>query len=436
MSELSSILIDLFVIFLAAKVAGEVFERIGQPPVIGELLVGVLIGPYALGLIGNPGAGLVEAFHGDAAAADEALNLVYHVIAELGVIILLFSVGLETRVSDILRVGPRALLVGVLGIALPFALGLWYMSLQPTQQVTDAFTATCLVATSVGITARVMRDLGVLSTTEARIILGAAVIDDILAMLLLAVVVAFAGGGGASPGALLLLLFQAVGFVVFVVLVGTRAVGRYSVHFERLRIENAPFALALLLTLGLAALSGVLGLAAIIGAFLAGMVLAEAREQYQLEHQVQPLYQFLVPFFFVITGAQVNLAVFGDPAVLALAAVLTVLAIIGKLVGGGIGAWGLVPAEPVTEKLRRAAVVGVGMVPRGEVGLIIASIGQSQGVLPDEVFSAVVIMSIVTTLFAPPLLKLLYRGWSPGDAVSEPSVDGPAEVAPVEPAQV
>jgi Kef-type K+ transport system membrane component KefB len=401
-------------------VAGEVFERIGQPPVIGELLAGVLIGPHALGLIGDPGAGLVDVFHGDAGAAREGLDLVYHVIAELGVIILLFSVGLETRVSDILRVGPRALLVGVLGIVAPFALGLWYMSLQPTQLLTDAFTATCLVATSVGITARVLRDLGVLGTAEARIILGAAVIDDILAMLLLAVVVALAGEGTPSPLGLVLLLAQAVGFVLFVVLVGTRVVGRYSVHLERLRIENAPFALALALTLGLAALSGTIGLAAIIGAFLAGMVLAEAREQYQLEHQVQPLYQFLVPFFFVITGSQVNPAIFADPATVGLAAVLTVLAIVGKLVGGTLGAWGTVRTDTFAQKLRRAGVVGVGMVPRGEVGLIIASIGATRGVLPDAVFSAVVIMSIVTTLFAPPLLKLLYRHRPPDEAEAAP----------------
>jgi Kef-type K+ transport system membrane component KefB len=433
MAELSVILLHLFVIYLAAKVAGEVFERLGQPQVIGELLAGVVIGPYALGLIGTPGPGMLAAFHGDPAAAQEGLSLVYRVIAELGVIVLLFSVGLETRVSDLLRVGPRALLVGALGIAVPFGLGLWYMSLQPTQQLTDAFTATSLVATSIGITARVMRDLGVLATTEARIILGAAVIDDILAMLLLAVVVALAGGGTASPVGLGLLLAQAVGFVLFVVLVGTHAVGRYSVHLERLRIEDAPFALAIALTLGLAALSGTIGLAAIIGAFLAGMVLAEAQEQYQLEDQVRPLYQFLVPFFFVLTGAQVNLAVFADRAVLGLASVLTALAIVGKLVGGGIGAWGIVPGEPLAGKLRRAAVVGVGMVPRGEVGLIVASIGLSRGAIPEAVFSAVVIMSIVTTVLAPPLLKLLYLRWPAGeDAEAEPASESP----PAAPAEV
>jgi Kef-type K+ transport system membrane component KefB len=224
-SEVASVLIDLFLIFLVAKVGGEIFERVKQPPVIGELLAGVLIGPHALGWLGVPREGLVAAFHGDPAAAQEALRLVYHVVAEMGVIILLFYVGLETRVSDLVRVGPRAFLVGVLGIVLPFGLGLGFMTLQPTQQLTDAFTATALVATSVGITARVMRDLGVLDTAEARIILGAAVIDDILAMLLLAIVIAFSSGAGVSPWSLGVLLGQAVAFVVFVILVGRRLVG-------------------------------------------------------------------------------------------------------------------------------------------------------------------------------------------------------------------
>src|ERR671933_380118 len=194
MPEISSILIDLFLIFLAAKLAGELFERLGQPPVVGELLAGVLIGPHALGLIGTPAAELVTAFHGDAAAAAEGL---------------------------------------------PFVFGLVFMVLQPTERLTDAFTATTLVATSVGITARVMRDLGVLGTREAQIILGAAVIDDVLAMLLLAAVAALSAsetGGAGGPWSLLILLGQAVGFVLFVVLVGSRVFRRYSVQLERLRV--------------------------------------------------------------------------------------------------------------------------------------------------------------------------------------------------------
>jgi Kef-type K+ transport system membrane component KefB len=284
------------------------------------------------------------------------------------------------------------------------------MVLQPTQRLTDAFTATTLVATSVGITARVMRDLGVLDTREAQIILGAAVIDDVLAMLLLATVTALssADAGGTESWRLPVLLGQAVGFVLFIALIGSRVVRRYSLHVERLRIENAPFAAAMLLMLGMAALSSMIGLAAIIGAFLTGMVLAEAREQYEFERQAQPLYQFLVSFFFVVTGAEVNLAVFGDPGVLQLAVVLTVLAIVGKLLGGGIGAWGASSGYPA---LRSAAFVGVGMVPRGEVGLIIAGIGRSQGVIPEPVFSALIIMSIATTLLAPPVLNWLHHTW-------------------------
>lgn len=236
-----------------------------------------------------------------------------------------------------------------------------------------------------------------------------------------------------SPLGMALLLTQAIGFVVFVVLVGAHVVGRYSIHLERLRIENAPFALAIMITLGLAALSGMIGLAAIIGAFLAGMVLAEAKERYQLERQVLPLYQFLVPFFFVITGTEMNLAVFGDPAIVALAAAITLLAIAGKIIGGALGAWGLGGGRGI----RSMAIVGTGMIPRGEVGLIIAGIGRAQGVIPDYVFSAVVIMCIATTLVAPPVLKLLYgkqrAAAAPGaeHAKQEEQEEQEAELSPV-----
>ncbi|MER3484981.1 MAG: cation:proton antiporter, partial [Chloroflexota bacterium] len=181
MTALTAILIHLFIMFAAAKLGGELFSRLRQPAVIGEVLAGMLIGPYALGLVGTPPAPLIEALHGEEPAR-EGLYLVYHIIAELGVIVLLFYVGLETRLSDLKHVGWRAVLVGVLGILLPFGLGLGFMATQPTPQITDTFVATALVATSVGITARVLRDLGVLHSVEARIILGAAVIDDILGM--------------------------------------------------------------------------------------------------------------------------------------------------------------------------------------------------------------------------------------------------------------
>ena len=403
MAEVTGLLVDLFVIFLAAKIAAELFERIHQPPVIGELLAGIVIGPFALGLIGTPDAGLIAAFHGDVQAAQEAVTIVYQFIAELGVIVLLFFVGLETRVGEIFRVGGRATAVAVCGVALPFMLGFGLMGpLLGHPQIEAIFVGAAMVATSVGITARVLRDLGVLSTMESRIILGAAVIDDILAMIILAVVAGLATTGPVSIPHVGVIAAQAIFFTVFVTLVGTGAVRRFGLGLQHLKMDNAPFAVSLIAMLGLAALSAQIGLAAIIGAFLAGMVFAEAREHFELEQQALPIYQFLTPFFFVLIGSRVDWRLFTDGGIMGIALAVTGLALMGKIVGCGAAATGLGP--------RGMGIVGVGMAPRGEVGLIVAGLGLGLGAVPLDIFSVVVVMSILTTLVAPPILRVLYAG--------------------------
>ncbi|HEU4759031.1 MAG TPA: cation:proton antiporter, partial [Dehalococcoidia bacterium] len=297
--------------------------------------------------------------------------------------------------------GP-AVVVAVLGVALPFALGFALIWATGRSNVESAFVATAMVATSVGITARVLSDIGALRTREARIILGAAVVDDILALVLLSIVSGF-GEEHFDALEVSLTALAAVGFVVFAALVGTRVIQQYSIHLERLQVRNAPFLVAIVLMLGLSALAGIIGLAAIIGAFLAGLMLAEARERYKLEQQALPVYEFLVPFFFVVIGTKVDLSAFKDADILAIAVGVTALAAAGKLLGGGLAAAGL----PV----RSAAIVGTGMIPRGEVGLVAASIGAGIGAISSDMFSVVVFMSIATTLFAPPALAWLYRGY-------------------------
>lgn len=399
MSALTTVLLNLFIIYAAAKLAGALVRRFNQPAVIGEILAGVLIGPHALGLIGEPTAGVIELFQGDREAAGHALDLVLESIAELGVIVLLFTVGLETRATDLLRVGPRAATVGVLGIVAPFGLGFAFMEATDHPRLESAFVATALVATSVGITARVLQELGVLRTREARIILGAAVIDDILGLLLLAVVSA-AGEGETDATQIALIAAQAVAFVGFVAWAGTHATRRFSVRLDELE-DVVPLNLSILLMLGLATAASVIGLAGIIGAFLAGMVLAESRERFNLEEQARPIYEFLVPVFFVYTGTKVDPAVFGDGAIVALAMAITLIALVSKLIGAGTGMLGA--------GRRSMLIVGVGMAPRGEVGLIVAGIGLNQGIIPVDVFSVVVIMSLATTLVVPPALTAIYR---------------------------
>jgi Kef-type K+ transport system membrane component KefB len=412
---IAGVLRDIMVIFVAAKLASEALTRLKQPAVIGELLVGVLIGPYALGWVGRPDAALVDLFHGDEAVAAEALQLTLHTLSELGVIVLLFFVGLETRLADVLRVGRRAGSVAVAGVVVPFGLGYGLLTLLGNPSLEAIFVGTALVATSVGITARVLSDLGRLDSLEARIILGAAVIDDILGMLLLGVVAGLGVSGQVSYLSIAAIALEAVGFVALVALVGSRVVRRYSVHLDTLRLEDAPFAVAIAVCLGLAIVAATIGLAGIIGAFLAGMAFAEARERYALEIQALPLYRFLVPFFFVVTGAQVDWRLFLDPGVVGLALGVTVLAIVGKLVGCGGAAWGL--------GRTRTAIIAVGMAPRGEVGLIVASLGRSLSAIDDRMYSVVVIMSVLTTLVVPPVLAALYRGAAPAPPEAEEEPD-------------
>jgi Kef-type K+ transport system membrane component KefB len=381
------ILQDLFVIFLLAKLAGELMTRLGQPPVIGELLVGVAIGPHAFHLV------------------DE--GEVLRAIAELGVVFLLFEVGLENRFSDLRKVGGTAAGVAVSGVVVPFVAGFLLLSSLGRSGGESAFLGAAMVATSVGVTARVLADLGLLRERESRVILGAAVIDDVLGLLVLAVV-AGAARGTLSPGHMAILVVEALFFLVFAATVGTRLMRRHGSMFGRIQVSEGPFVAGVVICLGFSALAGTIGLAAIVGAFLAGMVLAETREQFALEKRIEPITNFLTPFFFVLTGMAVDFRTFVEPSTALLGLVVFVLAAVTKFI----------PCALASARMgrRSATIVGAGMIPRGEVGIIVASIGLASGVFSPDVYSVVVAMSILTTLVVPPLLRPLF-----GDRVRPPT---------------
>jgi Kef-type K+ transport system membrane component KefB len=393
------VVLALAVILTAAKVAGHIAVRIGQPAVLGELIGGVVLGSFDL-----VGIGWFHAIETDA---------IVEVLARLGVIILLFEVGLESTVRDMLKVGWPSLLVAVLGIAAPFALG-WAVGalLLPDRSIfVHAFLGAMLTATSVGITARVLQDLRRSQSAEARVILGAAVIDDVLGLVILAVVggvIASADRGASLSGAEVALILAKAGLFLF----GALAVGVYVSPriFElssRLHGKGVLLATALVFCFTLAYLAGLIGLAPIVGAYAAGLILEDVhfrdfvnRGEQQLEQLVHPISTFLVPIFFVIMGMRVDLAAFARVEVLGLAAMLTLAAILGKQ-ACALGALG---------RRLDALSIGIGMIPRGEVGLIFANIGlgltiAGQPIVDQDIFSAVVIMVIVTTMVTPPALK-------------------------------
>jgi Kef-type K+ transport system membrane component KefB len=379
-SDGAGFLLALFVMLVSAKLMAELVERLRQPAVAGEILAGVLIGPSLLNW----------------AAPTELTGA----LAELGVIFMLFTVGLETRPAAIFKVGRSAAIVAVLGIIAPFVGGWLIMRAWGATNVESLFVGTAMVATSVGITARVLSAMGLLDAPTARIILGAAVIDDILGLLVLAVVSSAAAGAVdyVEIGTTALL---AVGFTALIALVGAPVVTRAAPRVTGLRIGHALFVFGLALCLGLAVAAAYIGVAAIIGAFLAGMALAEAAEgDHAMHRQTAGVTEFLVPFFLVNIGMQLRLDVFRDPSVVALSLLVTLVAVATKLLACGAGAWNL--------GARRAAQVGMGMVPRGEVGIVVAQIGLGLAVIGAELYGVVLFMAVATTLVAPPFLKWLY----------------------------
>jgi Kef-type K+ transport system membrane component KefB len=396
------VVLALAIILAAAKLGGDVAQRIGQPSVLGELVFGVLVGN--LSLLGIGWFQFISA------------NATIGVLAQLGAVILLFEVGLESTVRDMMQVGMRSLVVAVLGVVTPWALGWWVGALMlPEQGVyVHAFLGAALTATSIGITARVLKDLGYAQSPEARIILGAAVIDDVLGLVVLAAVAAViaAADSGAvlSYGAIAFVLGKALVFLFGALWLGVLFSPKLFSLASKLRGSGVLLATALVFCFTLAWLASVIGLAPIVGAYAAGLILEDlhyrdfAKEERNLEDLVRPISSFLVPVFFVLMGMRVDLSTFIRPEILGLAAVLTVAAVIGKQ-ACALGVLG--------SKLDWLSI-GIGMIPRGEVGLIFASIGltlvvHGEHIIDAATYSAVVMMVMLTTLVTPPLLK-----WSLG----------------------
>jgi Kef-type K+ transport system membrane component KefB len=381
--DLALILGNLLIIILVARLAAELAERIKIPAVLGEIVAGIIIGPSVLGLI-DP------IKHLD--VADMVLLL-----GEIGVILLLFQVGLEMDLGEMAKVGKPALLVAIIGVVVPFAAGFGVAASFGEEGKVALFIGAALTATSVGITARVLGDLRALALRESRIVLGAAVADDVFGLVILTVVVKVVTEGSISAGVVLETIGLAAGFLLLTGLLAIYVIPRVFTRIDRIAKSSTTIvSIAFALTLAFSLLANQAKLAFIIGAFMAGLAVGRSPQHERIAEGLNPLGHIFIPVFFASIGINADLEAMFQPSVLALASVLTVVAIIGKLVAGlGIGRSG-------GDKL----LIGIGMMPRGEVGLIFASIGLSKGVLDNELYGALLLMVLVTTLITPPLLRL------------------------------
>jgi len=386
------VLFQLFAVLAAAKIGDEFFKRLGQPALAGEIVGGMVVGPAVLGWY--------------------EVRVETELFAQIGAVLLLFEVGVHTRVGDIVRVGATALSAAALGVVIPFGAGFLVGGIFGLDLPGRLYLAASLTATSVAVSSGVLASLGALRTIAGRTILAAAVTDDVLGLLVVGVVAGLASGEVDLPHIGLVLLL-AVAFIVIVVVAGTGILRRQRSLLTVPRFAETPFLPGMIIMLGLAALAAQIGLAAIIGAFLAGSVVGESAERHALETETAPVAAFFTPFFFGFIGAQIDPSAFASVAALGMVALLLAVAVITKFAGVFLGALG--------GGWRRAVVVGWGMVPRGEVEIVIAGLALASGAFSHEIYAVVVAMVVLTMLLAPPVFKPLVRWLERSEAAPEPT---------------
>ncbi len=432
---LAGVLLSLITVFVAAKVGGELCARLNLPSVLGELIGGVVVGISALHLIvfpegtSLPHSALMDLVQMSAHLEPESLLSVFSgesealsVLAELGVIILLFEIGLESDLKELIRVGPQAAVVAVVGVLVPFIAGtaglIFFFNISTIPAV---FAGAALTATSIGITAKVLAEMQQLSSREGQIIIGAAVLDDVLGIIVLAVVASLAKTGEIEILNVIYLVVGAAAFLVGSILLGRLLSPLFVSLVDQMQTRGQLIITSLVFAFVLSYIAAAIQLETILGAFAAGLILAETSKRKELEEQITPIADMLVPVFFVTVGARTDISVL-NPMVAAnregliIASFLVLVAIIGKTITGYV-----VFGQAGINRL----AVGFGMIPRGEVGLVFAGVGAASGVLSESLDAAIIVMVIVTTFIAPPLLRFAFdKDDESGDALTAVDVAG------------
>ena len=415
---LAGVLLSLVIIYFSAKLMGELCVRVNLPPVLGELLAGVIVGISALNLLVFPTEGgfhsvLLDFLQATAGLQAEAIptvgnsiSEVVSVLSEIGVIILLFEIGLESDLKELIRVGPQATVVAVMGVAAPFLAGtVGLITLFGIAPIPAIFAGAALSATSIGITAKVLAELGQLSSKEGQIIIGAAVLDDVLGIIVLAVVASLAKTGEIRVDNIISLSVSATVFLIGAILLGRLLSPVFIRLVDRMQTRGPLLIASLIFAFLLSYIGAAIQLEAILGAFAAGLILAETEKREELANQIVPIADMFVPIFFVVVGAKTDISVLnpmipGNREGLIIASFLVLVAVLGKLVTGAV-VFG-------QDKINRLAI-GVGMIPRGEVGLVFAGVGAATGSLSESLEAAIIVMVIFTTFMAPPLLRLVFQ---------------------------